>query len=171
MKKTVALVSMLAVGAAANAAINLHINVQYQTVAAPSVGSIAVVYSGYVDVLLAGWDVSAATLELPSDGTNFLGVAWDPGFSAYVGGNNPGADYFGDLFSVTVNSNTTPGFYHLNAGNGNPFSQLIVSATQPGAVTVTDDEMFGLTVDPVPEPATLAALGLGAAAFIRRKRR
>lgn len=171
MRRQTTVLSLLAVGAAANAAVNLNINLQYQTVVAPSSGSISVMYSGTVDVLLPGWDVSGWMLESPSDGSNLLLANIDPGFAAYAAGNNPGVDYSGNLFSVTVQSTTVPGFYYLNSNNSNPLSEFIVDVSLPGAVTAVDNEMFGLTVEPVPEPATLAALGLGAVAFMRRKRK
>lgn len=170
MRKQITVLSLLAAGAVANAAVNLNINVQYQTVVAPSSGSISVVYSGTVDVLLPNWDVVGWTLEFPSDGTNFLSASIDPGFDAYMLANNPGVDYTGNLFSLTVTSSTAPGFYYLNSGNSNPLSEFIVVASTPGRET-SDNEMYGLTVEPVPEPATLAALGIGAAAFIRRRKR
>lgn len=162
--------ALVAGAASAHAGLNLNLNNPYQTVAAPSSGSISVVFTGTVDILLPTFDATQADLEFPSDGSNFLTGAFDPAFVAYLGANLPGVDYTGNLFSITVTSTTANGFYWLNNGSlgFSPLSEFIVHAGN-GVQTARDNEFYGVTV--VPEPASMAILGLGASALIRRRKR
>jgi hypothetical protein len=143
--------------------------VPYQTAVRPAAGSIFVLFSGTVDVLLPTFDVNQAQLEFPQDSlANSLTGAFDPAFSTYIGTNSPGVDYTGPLFSIEVTSTSPLGFYWLNGNGFSALSELIVT-TSDGTRTASDNEFFGVTV--VPEPATIAAIGLGFAALIRRRRR
>ena len=160
----------LAAVVSAHAALNLNINVPYQTVVRPSSGTIQVVFTGTVDVLLPNFDVDVAILEFPGSSSSvFLNAAFDPAFITYLGGNSPGVDYSGNLFSVDVSSTTPQDFYWLNSGNNNPLSELIVFASDNSGHSSWDNEMYGVTV--VPEPATMAALSIGAVALLRRRRK
>jgi hypothetical protein len=168
--KTLALAVVLAVSAVSSAAINLNIDTQYMTVIRPSSGSVFVTFTGTIDVLLPTFDVSSATLEFAGNGTDFLPGAFDAGFLAYLGAAAPGVDYAGALFTAEVSSTDDLGLYWLNgSGSGmTPLSEFIVSATN-GTETATDNEIYG--VDVVPEPASLAVLGLGLVAIARRRRK
>lgn len=171
MNKLFTLAILASLGAAAQASINLNINQQYQTVAVPSSGSINVVFSGTIQILQPNVDFNSAALESPASGSGpFIGTSFDSGFLAYLSQNAPGVGYSGNLFSVVVTSSTAPDFYWLNNGSAgiSPLAEFIVIGGVNGASDVKDNELFGVNV--VPEPATLAALGLGAAALIRRKR-
>src|SRR5688572_16217891 len=112
--KTFALAVLLAVSAVSSAAINLNIDVQYQTAVRPSSGSIFVSFTGTVDVLLPTFDVSSAFLEFASNGSDFLPGAFDASFLAYLSASAPGVDYSGALFTSEVDSTDALGLYWLN---------------------------------------------------------
>ena len=155
----------------AAASLNININVPYQTAVRPATGSIFVLFTGTIDVLLPTFDVNAATLEFPLDASsNVLTGTFDPAFNTYLGSAAPGVDYAGPLFSIEVTSTSPLGFYWLNpSGNGfSALSEFLVSASD-GAQTATDNEFYGVTV--VPEPVTMAAVGIGVAALLRRRRK
>lgn len=169
MKRFACLAATFGAFGIASASVNLNIDLQYQTVVRPSSGSIQVVFTGTVDMLLPTFYVDVAWLETPASASNnTLNPTYDPAFLAYANAQVPGADYVGNLFSVEVASTTPLGFYWLNGGFNNPLSELVVDATD-GQITTSDNEMYGVNV--VPEPATMAVLGLGAAALLRRRRK
>lgn len=171
MKKLFALVSVAACSVAAHASINLNIWPQYISVARPTSGSANVVFNGTLSILLPAYDVTSAVVEVPFSSTNQAIIpVIDPGFSAYVAGNNPGQNYTGAIFSINVTPTTPLELFWLNSGTSGlmVLSEVIVSASDSSNNTATDNEAFGLNV--VPEPATLAALGLGLTAMLRRRK-
>lgn len=167
MKRILVPLAILGAAASANAVLNLNINVQYQTVAPPSSGTLTVVFSGTVDVLLPTFDVNSAALEFPfRNSTDFLGGSIDSGFATYIAATSPGVDYSGILFTISVPSTTPLGNYIFDASGG--LAEFLVSATN-GVTSGTDNEFFGVNV--VPEPATMAALGIGVVALLRRRKK
>ncbi|KXK15842.1 MAG: hypothetical protein UZ18_ATM001001494 [Armatimonadetes bacterium OLB18] len=167
--KKLALAALVGVSAASYAAININFDLNYQTVLKPSSGSVFVTFTGTVDILLPSFFASGAVVEWPGNGSAFLSTTFAPSFLTYVTAATPGADYAGDLIIVEVASTDADGFYWLNGSTSgmSPLSELIVDASD-GTSIASDNEFFGVTV--VPEPASMAALGLGALALIRRRK-
>ncbi len=67
----------------------------------------------------------------------------------------------------SANSTGTGSWLHLSTVNStSPADEAIIYSTGPAVYYVTS-----ATVNPVPEPASIAAISLGVAALIRRKRR
>jgi len=167
MKKLSLLAAAFGMIASAQAGFNLNIDSQYQTAVLPSSGSITVTFTGTVDVLLPNFDITGASLEFPyANSSDFLNDAFDSNFLTYISGSSPGVDYSGALFTVTVTSTTPQGFYYLDSSGG--LAELVVSGSN-GTVSGSDNEFFGVNV--VPEPATMAVLGLGAMALVHRRRK
>lgn len=171
MRRIALILSALSVAAASQAALNLNIDTAYQTVPVPSSGTLTVLFTGTVDILLPTFDPSSAVLEFPGSASNvFLTASFHADFLNYLGTAAPGQDYTGNLFTVDVPSTTVPDFYYLN-GSGSGMANLaefIVSASD-GVNTATDNEFYGVNV--VPEPGTMAALAIGAAALLRKRRK
>lgn len=169
MKKIACLGALIGLSSVSFGFVNLNLNNPYQNAAIPGAGSIFLTFNGTVDILNPMFAISGATLEAPDNGSQLLNVAYDAGFLAYVSAGTPGVDYTGDIFTVEVQSTSQVGNYWFGAGGLSPFAELTVTASGAGLPDAVDSEMYGVTV--VPEPATLAALGLGAAALIRRRRK
>jgi hypothetical protein len=170
MKKW-AILAALAVPGAALAGVNLNFDVPYETVVRPNSGSVDVVFTGTIDVLLPEFDVTGLFVEFPSmDNVTFLATNFHPDLTAYFLADLPGVDYSGNLLTVTVQSTDALGFYYLNnSGSGtSPLAEFIVTASDDSDFA-SDNEFYGLNV--VPEPATCAALGLGVLALARRRKK
>lgn len=126
------------------------------------------------------YDVSTAAGPASNGlGLVFQGVVSGSGSASYIvtvnaiGGGNP------VIASGTFNTTPGPGTSYSITGNlafstaVNNYrvtvqSTLSVAPTAPGFVGTS---LFEFNHQPVPEPATLAAMGLGVAAFIRRRRK
>lgn len=170
MKGILVPVAMLGFVAAGYTQVNLNLDNPFQTVVAPTSGSLVVTYSGTVDIS-NGWDAVSASVEFPflTDGSAFLGnILFTNDFLTYLGAGAD-VDYSGSLFTITIDSTTPAGEYWLDSSLTNA-SEIAINATK-GSANFNDNEAYSLTVEAVPEPASMAALGLGALALLRRRRK
>jgi len=170
MKRTLILAGLFAFAASANAVVNFNITNPSQVVAAPNSGFVLVTFAGTV-TLTGGFAPSFAAVESPGNGSNFLTFdSFDAGFLTYLSNAVVNSNYAGDLFTFQVQSTDVPGLYDQNNGGfgSSPFAEAIFYASKNGALA-SDNEFFDVTVTAVPEPASMAVLGLGAAALLRRR--
>lgn len=93
-----------------------------------------------------------------------------PSLTTFLTSNGYGDDYSGDLFSVTINAGQAPGYYAYFL-NSNDAARITAIGQDSNFGGFSDSEAVSAQLNPVPEPATFVALGLGAAALLRRRRR
>jgi hypothetical protein len=159
--------SAVALPGASLASLNLELDLADQFVVAPGVGTFGVVYSGTITVS-ATETISSAIVEWPGNGVNTLFTDFHADFVSFMGSNGAGDSYVGNIFTVSVTP-TDVGLYDLNATGPSGLAEISVYATRAGKPDSFDSEIFSLDVTPVPEPATLAILAIGAMALRRRK--
>ena len=118
------------------------------------------------------WQIGASTLDNPGrSGGGFVPTSFAPEFLAYML-PAPTVGYSGPLFSVDVPSSTLPGLYDVGSGGlGDPADFTISGSDTATFQSFTAKAPFSVTVQAVPEPASMAALGLGVAALLRRRKR
>jgi hypothetical protein len=168
MKRVLFSLGAFAFASLSLASVNLNIDHEILTV---SPGGTVTVY-GTVTVT-PGWDASRWAIEDPSNGSTRLDVEMDLGFELYVV-SHTNANYSGPLFTVTARANQTPGLYDFGdfLKTGSDRSEFGVIATRlSDNAQAADYENYGIFVGTVPEPTSFAALGLGALALLRRRRR
>lgn len=159
---------ILALGCASLSQAALNFNLDALDPLAVTQGS-SVMFTGTIQ-LSAGWDATSAVLEHPGNGVDYLTPTFAPAFLNYLA-LNTSATYSGDIFSVAAGPSATLGLYDQNTYSGGltDLSEMMLFASK-GNQEATDNEIFAVEVEAVPEPGTIAALGLGAAAFARRRR-
>ncbi|RYG21238.1 PEP-CTERM sorting domain-containing protein [bacterium] len=169
MKKLVLAFGACALTSLSFASVNVNLDQEYWTVN-PG-GSVTI--TGTV-TLTPGWDVTNWTVEFPSNGSVFLPTFIDVDFDNYSFGVT-NANYSGPLFTVSPDAAAALGLYDQStafSGSLSTRAEFGVTATRlSDGATADDYENYGVEVQAVPEPASLAALGLGAAAFLRRRKR
>lgn len=148
-----ALTLMSALATVAPAALNFNLTSNSGSV--PATGG-TVTLLGSLDDLTADVSLSDVTFTTPAGMT----LALDPLFLAYLADNTTASYGVGNIATVTVDPGVAPGFY---AGQ-----IAVADSTLPGFV---DAEAYVVQVQAVPEPASFAALGVGALGLLRRRRR
>lgn len=128
---------------------------------------------------IANWDWMAATF-LPTPGFSSLtllngnngldGDGIDPAF----GGSAYGFGLVADMMPPTTDA-TSPSIAPPTSGDRSAYGSVRINGTFSSLVFVTDSmgpfsDDADFTISTVPEPATLAVLGLGFAAFAKRRR-
>lgn len=80
----------------------------------------------------------------------------------------------GGTYALYMRVGLTPTSYQIGYLNGNPYSggRYLVGPNFPGSVQVgtVEDAAFRIELGPVPEPATMTALAVGALALLRKRR-
>jgi hypothetical protein len=168
MKKVLISLGACAIASVSLASVNLNLDHEYWTV---NQGGSVTIYGTIT--LTPGWDVTGWSLENPSNGTDYLPANIDAGFNAYFA-SVTNADYSGALFTVDAPVAATLGLYDYNTfgGGGSDRSEFGVYATRlADNAHAADFENYGVTVQAVPEPASFAALGVGAVALLKRRKR
>lgn len=158
---------LLAAAAISSAAINFEFDNSEAFVTAPESGSITYTFTGTVTVD-PGFTVSGASLINPymANSTTGLTAMFANDLLNWI--LNPTSTYTGALLTVMIDSTSPAGEYGYALNSTSP-STLTISATD-GVNTYGDSEAYVVNVEAVPEPATMAVLGLGAAALVRRRR-
>jgi hypothetical protein len=159
---TILAVAML--GSSANAAINLVLDQNTQTVNAPTSGILDVVFTGEVH-LTNGWKIESAFAGIPDSGSDTLVAGFDSAFATWFFGPQS-SDYSGAIIDVEVTPTSAGDYLALGP------DELAVAGKNPlNGRSFRDAESYEVIVNPVPEPATMVALGLGAAAMLRRRKK
>ena len=78
--------------------------------------------------------------------------------------------YSGPLFSATIDPTTAAGFYGFRGSSTDPSTLSLTAEDDDENELGTIAVPFSIQVQAVPEPSAFAALGLGAVAFLRRRR-
>lgn len=170
------LASILAFGvvAATNAQFIITFDDPFPTISAPTSGSVTLSFTGTVDVLTPFFEVDNVTGELPAllPGGPFPIDGIIPlAFADYIFDPHPGEDFTGVLIELTIDAGTPDGNYWFNDLVGSDDSELMLSGTGLNG-GFSQFAPYGVSIaSSVPEPASLAALGAGALALLRRKKK
>lgn len=158
--RSAAILGLAVAALAASADPTISLSTPDVTIVRPTSGSVTYDFVGTV-AATAGSAFTGFGESYPSllNSTTMLDVA--PGTVDYSGTST----YTGVLFTVTVASTTELGYYgYVSESN---IRSTYYAFDDVGASSTP----YSITVQAVPEPATLAALGLGASAFLRRRKK
>ena len=151
MTKILITLSAFAVAASASAVLDLQF-----TIPADKTLVLAPGESGVISGVVTGVTGDVASLaSLTNLSPANIDFSLTSEFQAYLDSNTD-ADYSGSILNVSTLATATPGIYYGGA---------TISDDSP----LADREVFAVQV--TPEPGTFVALGLGAAALLRRRKR
>ncbi len=162
---TLAFAGALAAHASAILNFNLTVN-ELSTTAGTNV-----VFSGTVTGVTGDLTLAASSVGSAFKSTGGTGISgnFTTDFLNYLNQNTT-ANYSGTIFEAIVPSGLAAGTYDTNAALTNG-AQVVVGGTNQHGDSVQDNEFYAVDVQAVPEPASMAALGLGAFGLLRRRKR
>lgn len=137
-----------------------------------SPGAQSIWFSGRIDVHEDNPGPILFVYHAYLEGSNFFKLDVNNYSNAYFswlgsgGGKHAGDVFVGDLFELVVDANDPAGLYHHR------FNSLTTDSTAYVDYDLdhrSNEASFSVQI--VPEPATLAMLGMGALALIRRRRK
>ena len=170
MKRINTIICLAALAAFSHAGVNFNLSNATQSVAAPGSGFVLVTFSGTITTS-GGFAPTDFVVELPNNGTDTLVFdSFNTNLVNYVVAGVANTSYTGDLFSLRVASTDSMGVYDQGdtPSGFSIFSEAIAHAAKNG-VDAADNEFYSVEV--VPEPTSLALLGMGGAALLVRRRR
>lgn len=139
----------------------------------PSSGSITLTWSGSI-MCSDNWVIfGAPQMTLMHQLNSSVALPFPviaPSLTAFLTSNGYGDDYTGDLFSVTVGASQAPGYYAYFL-NSNDAARITAIGQDSNFGGFSDSEAVSAQLNPVPEPATVLVLSLGAAALLKRRRK
>lgn len=167
MKKPI-LIFVAAAGAPWASALTLTLENPIVTATAPSTGVATFALRGTV-ALSPGETFSGGGGANAFDGMGHS-VSITQNFAPISVALNSARTFTGDLGFIEVESTDPTGFYNVDAtGFQGPY--IAFEAITPQNTLVTSYATYGVQVQAVPEPASLAALGLGTLGLLRRRSR
>lgn len=113
-------------------------------------------------------DIPSSPVIIPASGKMWVGVTFDG--SSTTAGTVPTVAQLNGLGIYSSPTATQGSSNSDTRRTDNPGSFVGIVPT-PNSVLTTDNSKLGMAIEVVPEPATMAALGLGIAALARRKRK
>jgi hypothetical protein len=173
MKKLAAIAVMAGLAVNSFALFDLVVLSPDKVATLPSSGSITLTWAGSITcsdnwVIFGAPDMSLMHQLNSNVALPFPVIA--PSLTAFLTSNGYGDDYSGDLFSVTIDASQAPGYYAYVL-NSNDAARITANGQDVNFGGFADSEAVSAQLNPVPEPATLLVLGLGAAAVLKRRRR
>jgi hypothetical protein len=108
---------------------------------------------------------------LSSDSSTFISAGLSSDFTSFLSGlTGTAATYTGKIFTIHASPTQTPGLYdHLPASSDAGFIEAIAFnslTNRRGSAKAS----FDITVEAVPEPASIAAITIGVASLLRRRK-
>jgi hypothetical protein len=113
-------------------------------------------------------DIPGSPVTLPASGKMWVGVTFDGNSTA--AGTTPTVAQLNNL-GIYSSPITTKGSSNADIRRTDSPGSFVGVPPTPNSIISTDNSKLGMSIEVVPEPATMAALGLGIAALARRKRK
>lgn len=170
--KWFAVMSLAVLAASSHALFDLVVFEPDKVVTVPTSGTVTITWSGTITtsdnfVLFGNPVMTGLYLEDSLIGLPF--PVLDPAMDDFTDTNGYGDDYSGNLFSITIGPDTLPGYYGYFRDSSD-VAYMYAQGQDNNFGGFRDTEMVSVLVQPVPEPASIVLLGVGAAALLRRRR-